>query len=313
MSSESISVVFINPASERIMELESGQGELMLQESRSPRRKPTKKRANDLDGATWLRNSISVWGDIRKTPEEAALKHPAMFPAQLVKRLIESFTREGQQLILDPFAGIGSTVIAAEALGKTGIGFDISPEFIAKARARPNQSGDLFTNGAVNSPGERRLYVEDANNLLHYVEQGTVDLVVTSPPYWDILLQQRTADNKAIRNYGDSDTDLGRIPEYESFLDALADVFSRVFQALKPGGYCCVIVMDLRKGPVFYPFHSDLAARMTTLGFIYDDLIIWDRSHEYNNLRPLGHPSVFRINKVHEFILIFQRPNDARG
>ena len=295
------------------MELGSGQGELIVRETRSPRRKPTKKRANDLDGASWLRNSRSVWGDIRKTPEEAALKHPAMFPVQLVKRLIESFTREDQQLILDPFAGIGSTVIAAEALGKTGVGFDISAEFVAKAKARPSQSNDLFANGAVNPPGERRLYVEDANNLLNYLEPATVDLVVTSPPYWDILLQQRTADNKAVRNYGDSDADLGRIPEYGKFLDALAEVFSEVFQTLKPGGYCCVIVMDLRKGPVFYPFHSDLAARMTRLGFIFDDLIIWDRSHEYNNLRPLGHPSVFRINKVHEYILIFQRPNDARG
>ena len=295
------------------MEPESSQGELIVRETRSHRRKTTKKHANDLDGAAWLRNSISVWGDIRKTPEEAALKHPAMFPAQLVRRLIESFTRKEQRLILDPFAGIGSTVIAAEALGKAGVGFDISPEFIAKAKARPKQSGDLFEDGRADSPGERRLYLEDANNLLQYVEQETVDLVVTSPPYWDILLQQRTADNKAVRNYGDSDADLGRIPEYDKFLNALANVFSQVFQALKPGCYCCIVVMDLRKGPVFYPFHSDLAARMTTLGYIYDDLIIWDRSHEYNNLRPLGHPSVFRVNKVHEYILIFQRPSDARS
>ena len=44
------------------------------------------------------------------------------------------------------------------------------------------------------------------------------------------------------------------------------------------------------------------------MGFLFDDLIIWDRKHEYNNLRPLGHPSVFRINRVHEYILIFQKP-----
>ena len=44
------------------------------------------------------------------------------------------------------------------------------------------------------------------------------------------------------------------------------------------------------------------------IGFLFDDLIIWDRKHEYNNLRPLGHPSVFRINRVHEYILIFQKP-----
>ena len=72
--------------------------------------------------------------------------------------------------------------------------------------------------------------------------------MVTSPPYWDILLQNRTADYKEIRNYGDSDQDLGRISGYQGFLGALGDVFSNILTVLKPGCYCCVIVMDLRKG-----------------------------------------------------------------
>jgi DNA modification methylase len=236
-----------------------------------------------------------------------------MFPAQLVKRLIETFTRHDQRIILDPFVGIGSTVMAAEAMGKTGIGFDISPEFIGKARARPQQTSDLFANSTVSEPGERVLYLDDSNNLLNYLERDSVDLVVTSPPYWDILLQQRTADYKAVRHYGDSDIDLGRIPKYEGFLDALCKVFACVFEALKPGSYCCVIVMDIRKGPNFYPLHSDLSSRMMALGFALDDIIIWNRGHEYNNLRPLGHPSVFRINKIHEYILIFQKSNANRA
>jgi hypothetical protein len=54
-----------------------------------------------------------------------------------------------------------------------------------------------------------------------------------------------------------------------------------------------------------------VAAFMQKLGFIYDDLIIWDRRHEHNNMRPLGYPSVFRINKAHEYILIFQKPKQS--
>ena len=46
---------------------------------------------------------------------------------------------------------------------------------------------------------------------------------------------------------------------------------------------------------------------MSRRGFLYDDLIIWDRHADYSSLRPLGYPSVFRINKVHEFVLIFRR------
>jgi hypothetical protein len=54
--------------------------------------------------------------------------------------------------------------------------------------------------------------------------------------------------------------------------------------------------------------HSDLATRATKLGYIFDDLIIWNRQSEYNNLRPLGYPAVFRVNKVHEFIVVLQKP-----
>ena len=283
------------------------QGWLFPEINRKPR-KPPSHRANDLDGKTWLRNSISIWSDISKTSEETALKHPAMFPTRLVSRLIESFTRPDQTVILDPFSGIGSTAIAAEALGKLGIGLEISPEYISKARKRPPPTHNLFDQRRETSRGERRFLEADTRDILKHVAPESVDLVVTSPPYWDILLQNRTADYKEIRNYGDSDQDLGRISGYKEFLDTLGDVFSNILTVLKPGCYCYVVVMDLRKGSNFFPLHADLAVRMQEMGFLFDDLIIWDRKHEYNNLRPLGHPSVFRINRVHEYILIFQKP-----
>ena len=82
-------------------------------------------------------------------------------------------------------------------------------------------------------------------------------------------------------------------------------MFTEVNHVLKKGSYCIVNVMDIRKKNKFYPFHSDLATMMQTIGYIYDDLIIWDRQADYNNMRPLGYPSKFRINKVHEYLLIF--------
>ena len=285
------------------------QGQLLAATGGPSKKRPSAaKRANNLDGKQWLRNSISIWSDISKTPEEIALKHPAMFPAQLATRLIESLTNSEQKVVLDPFSGVGSTVVAAEMLGKRGIGLDISPEYVDKARQRPLPGSGLFPGDGNLTTGERQLYAADANDLLEYVAPASVDLVITSPPYWDILLQRRSVDAKEIRNYGDSAADLGRIADYREFIDALGGVFAKALIALKPGCYCCVVVMDLRKGKQFFPFHSDLAVKMQETGFLYDDLVIWDRRQEYNNLRPLGHPSVFRINKVHEYILIFQKP-----
>ena len=87
-----------------------------------------------------------------------------------------------------------------------------------------------------------------------------------------------------------------------------AKVFAGVYEVLRAGKYCVVNVMDLRKTNRFFPLHSDLAARMQQIGFLLDDIIVWDRRQEYNNLRPLGFPHVFRVNKIHEFLLIFQKP-----
>ncbi len=263
-----------------------------------------KPRANELDGKTWTRYSISIWSDLRKTPEENQLKHPAMFPLELAKRAIDCFTNKMDRVVLDPFVGVGTTVLAAQEAGKTGIGIEISPEFAEIAKKRLGKVRLL----SESSEGEGIIHVDDANNLLDYVKPETVDFCLTSPPYWDILLRPRTADYKEQRDYGDTEADIGKIADYYEFLSALGNIMQKVFSVLRSGKYCLVVVMDIRKKNRFYPFHSDVAGVMQDIGFVYDDLIIWDRRHEYNNMRPLGYPYVFRINKAHEYILIFQKP-----
>jgi len=232
--------------------------------TRTTVRQPNGRRANQLDGKTWTKYSISIWSDIRKTAEEAQLGHPAIFPLQLAQRLIECFTTSADTLVFDPFAGVGTTVVTADRMGKTGIGIEISPQFVKTAETRLAQQ-DLFAAQQRAS----RIYCDDANNLLKYVSPDSVDMVITSPPYWDILTQKRTADYKTIRHYGDAQRDLGKIADYDEFLDALADIFGLVSQALKPNKYCAVVVMDLRKKDKFFPFHSDLARKLKDkAGFI---------------------------------------------
>ena len=264
------------------------------------------RRANDLDGREWTSHSISIWKDIKKTGDEIHLDHPAMFPIMLVKRIIRCFTTSSEKLILDPFVGSGSTLVGACLLSRKGIGFEIYPDYIELAKQRlsvytRNEGSPSFV-----------IYPYDAKNLSDFVEPNSIDFCFTSPPYWNILTQRRTADYKKVRNYGNSEKDLGRINNYKDFLEALGTVFYEVLKVLKPGKYCVVNVMDLRKGSRFYPFHSDLAKELEKIGYVFDDIIIWDRSHEYSNLRPLGYPAVFRINKVHEYLLIFQKPKSKK-
>lgn len=260
-----------------------------------------RKRANNLTGNEWLRHSISIWSNIRKSPEELVLKHPALFPSALVMKLLECFTNENDEIVLDPFVGIGTTPLEAMRMGKKGIGFDISEEFLNVARSRFDQL-NLFENKS----GSYQLINDNALNMDSHLSKDSADIVITSPPYWDILNQKRTADGKSIRHYGNLNGDLGTIEDYSEFISGLCDVFKVISGILKIDKYCIINVMDIRKGPKFYPVHSDLLIMLADAGYELDDIIIWNRSHEYNNLRPLGFPAVFRINRIHEYLLIFK-------
>lgn len=262
-------------------------------------------RMNDLDGKNWLKNSFSIWRDLEKTTKEKKLKHPAMFPTQLITKIIESYSKKGDT-ILDPFLGSGSTTLSAYKTQRKGIGFELSKEYIKIAKERIKEVQlDLTQNK--NELIKPEIYNETIFKVPTKLLHNSVDLVITSPPYWDILNQKRSADGKEIRKYSESNEDLGNISDYQTFLDKLKEGFTGIHKTLKKGKYCIVIVMDIRKKAKFYPFHMDLINKMNNIGFELDDIIIWDRQKEYNNMKPLGYPYVFRINKVHEFILIFKK------
>jgi site-specific DNA-methyltransferase (adenine-specific) len=77
--------------------------------------------------------TLDVW-DI--PPESASrVRHPAPFPVELPQRLIELYTFAGD-LVLDPFLGSGSTVVAAERTGRHGMGYDLDPSYIELAQTR---------------------------------------------------------------------------------------------------------------------------------------------------------------------------------
>lgn len=247
---------------------------------------------NDLTGKEWLQYSFSIWRDFKKTTEERELKHPASYPVVLCERLIRTFSKKGSN-VLDPFSGIGSSMVACKNLGNKGVGIDLSSNFCDITKKRIGDYRDVkIING-------------DSFTVLKELKENSFDLCITSPPYWDILNMKRSADGKDSVNYSESINDIGNIKKYDDFANSLKKLFSEVYRVLNTNSYCIVNVMDIRKKNKFYPLHSDLATSLKEIGFIYDDLIIWDRQNEYNNMRPLGYPYKFRINKVHEYLLIF--------
>jgi hypothetical protein len=97
-----------------------------------------KNHINCLIPKNWVRDQVAIWElyyekrDIRDKDI-----HPAVFPISLPKRCIELFTHRGE-LVLDPFVGIGTTLIAARDLERNAVGFDLNPKYIDFAKKRPS-------------------------------------------------------------------------------------------------------------------------------------------------------------------------------
>ena len=260
-----------------------------------------------------------------------------MFPAALAARLMESFLPSGSQTVLDPFAGTGSTLVAAEQLGKQAIGLELSPEFVALAANRPDGPRVAGPVAPSRRAKQARLRFDEAPSCWQPIAtplrerpgkssfaqrigdrpvairsrklDRPVHHVAAVLEYFESEAHGGRQVGPALRQSGTRSGDDRRLRRVISRSPSTANIFADVLRVLKPGAHCCIVVMDLRKKNRFYPFHSDLAARLQSVGYEFDDLIIWNRQSEYNNLRPLGYPAVFRVNKVHEFVVLMRKPS----
>lgn len=139
-------------------------------------------------------------------------------------------------LVLDPFAGYGTTVTVAERMGRRAIGIELVPQHLEIARRR--------------TAGGGRLILGDARELSRLVDEP-VDLVLTSPPY----MPSRDHPQNPLAGYATDDGD------YAVYLRELGSIFGQVAVLLRPGGRLVVNVANVvaTDGSVT-PLASDLAA-----------------------------------------------------
>jgi site-specific DNA-methyltransferase (adenine-specific) len=152
----------------------------------------------------------------------------------------------------------------------------------------------------------------DARDL-SFLEDESVHLVVTSPPYWNL------------KRYNESPNQLGHIDDYEAFLSELEKVWRHVYRVLIPGGRLVCVVGDVcvaRKDfgrHLVFPLHADICVICRRLGFDNLNPIIWHKisnaSYEVpNGSKFLGkpyEPNAIIKNDI-EFILMQRKPGGYR-
>ena len=266
---------------------------------------------NDLTAKEWIVETVSVWNQrgLGAGHPDARIErqHPAPFSFSDVSRLIRFFTKRGQ-VVLDPFVGIGSTLKACALEGRKGIGIELNPHFVKLTRERiRTEVRDMFS-----TAGEQRILEGDARDLLPCVADESVDFVVTSPPYWNILkkedhkVRRERIANGLATDYGSDPRDLGQISNYEDFLEELKTIFSECQRILKRGKFMAIVVSDFRDKSRYVMFHSDLAQALGTIGLEMRGLKVLYQRHK--RVYPYGYPYSYVPNIHHQYILILQKP-----
>lgn len=290
---------------------ESAQRKASVSEEVPPRVVDPRNTLNALNSREWLSESTSVWTQrglgAGHSDTEIERLHPAPFSYTDVARVIRMLTKPGQ-LVLDPFVGVGSTLKAAALEGRRGVGFELYPTFaeLAKLRLEREVSADELR---VN---EQTVMLGDARLLAKRLDPASVDLIVTSPPYWSILnkksdhKQQQTREaHGLVTRYGDDDRDLGNIVDYDEFIEVLGATLAASAEALKHKGYLVLIVGDFRHKSRYYMFHADIARALEGHGLTLQAMnVLWQR---HKRVFPYGYPFAYVPNVHHQNVVIMRK------
>ena len=265
-----------------------------------------------LTAKEWVKAQLGVW---RFAYEKRDIRdknlHPATFPIALAKKVISLFTHEGE-LVVDPFVGSGTTLVAAQDLNRNAVGFDLQEKYIDLCAERLGEN-NLF------NQAQQIAVQDDARHIPHYFAPESVSLIWTSPPYANLLNRKRKNKSRRgderkneqfgkVEQYSQDPRDLGTMP-LEQYTQAMGDIFEGLLPLLKPKAHCVINVADMWWENRRVTVHIALVEELRKRGYELRNIIIWDRTNIVNRIGIFGWPSNYiTMGTTFEYLLDFWRP-----
>lgn len=237
-----------------------------------------------MDSASWL--ALGEESPHYRLPEDLRARDPLAgrdcgWLEQMLP-FVRHFSQPGDQ-VLDPFAGFGTTLLAARLEGRSAVGFEVDAARLALMHERLARHG--FTEGDTLALHPGACDAPDSAAL------PPMDLCLTNVPYfgcrWD-------AGADAAQLYASDN--------YLQHLDGLRSVFHRVRASLRDDAYCIAMVQNLRVGGRSLPLAFDLAQLLGGLFTLHEERVL-----VYPG--PTENHAVLdsRTNRSHEYALVFRK------
>ena len=203
------------------------------------------------------------------------------------RNLLLRYSQPGD-MVLDQFAGGGTTLVEAKLLNRNIIGVDVNDTALDRCREKID-----FDHDGAN--GKVYLHKGDARNL-DFIPDEKIDFICTHPPYADI-----------IKYSDDLENDLSRC-NVKDFLVEMENVAYESYRVLKKGKFCAVLMGDTRKKGCMIPMSFEVMKIFQQAGFTLKEIII----KEQHNCRATGY---WKTNSVkynflliaHEYLFVFKK------
>ncbi|MDW8106908.1 MAG: class I SAM-dependent methyltransferase [Armatimonadota bacterium] len=261
---------------------------------------------NDLDLTRWHEYSDlltdSLW--LLGKRDNSGVHRPdywGNFAPQIPYQAMRRFTQQGE-LVLDPFVGMGTTLIEALRLGRHAIGVELNPTVVQAARERIAQ--------ADNSYAVRTALLQGDSTHLHTAEQvrcqmsawgfQKAHLLIFHPPYHDII------------PFSDHPRDLSNAPTVEAFLTGLEQSVALFAPLLEVGRFLVLVIGDKYAEGEWVPLGFYSMERVRKHGFRLKSICVKD-FHETRGKR--GQRSLWRYRALkgnfyvfaHEYVMFFEK------
>lgn len=268
---------------------------------------------NDLNGGEWTFFLNSVVNTRYSTGGEEGFAHhirkihPSPKPPQLMKQIIEFFTKENE-IVFDYFMGVGGSLLGSSLSNRRAIGIDLSDKFI-NAYKEANEYLNLKEQITIQADSIEFL---KQNQLQKYLNNEELSLILIDPPYGDMLSRPKTGEavkkggDTSATPFTDSELDLGNMT-WDNFLKVFHESIINAMKHLKSKGHIVIFIKDLQpKDKELNLLHADIIRDLNTIDNLkYLGTKIW--ADQSVNLYPYGYPFSYVSNQIHQYIMIFRK------
>ena len=223
--------------------------------------------------------------------------------------IIRFFTKKGE-LVVDPFAGVGSTLLGAALSERKAVGIEINPEWVRiyqEITACFSVKEERLVEGLAGRKIDGIMLTGDCLQELKKFPAGQVAAVITDPPYGcNHRVDFATETNFSMYNPGE-DQDLGNAPDLPAYLEKMAAFAREAWRILLPRRYLVVLIGDRYLNGEYYPLSTKVAEEIQKTGFKWKGTRIWWNQATQRPLRPYAINKCFVSNITHQNILIFRK------